>query len=621
MAEPGRAGAVSDGAEDHRPRWTAVARSGVTHAVLLGAASVAVYSNTLDVPLVFDDLAAIVENPAVKSLEAFAASGSWWTPRFLALATFAIDGSIHGGRLAGFHVANLAVHAAAVLLVYALGRTLLSAPRFASSWLAPNASLVSLAAAALFAVHPLQTQAVTYVVQRTASLAAAFYLASAVCYLRWRLDRARLRRWGWFAAALLAAVAAVFTKQNTLTLPLVLSLLEAGFVEDRLRVRVAAVAPFFAVVAVALPWLDPRDTIALVAAEAAGRGVGSWLAYALTQCRVLAIYLGMLLVPVGQSIDHALPASASALEPGVLAGGALLAALGGAGLWLFARPGRQDVAWRLVGLGVLWWFVAHGVESTVFPIADVMVEHRVYLPSVGIFLSFAALAAIAQRAIAGRAPSLRAAPPFLVGAAVLLLAGGAHARNEVWRDEVALWRQASERSPWNARAFNNLGAALLRAQRPAEAIAAHEAAIRLRPAYATAYWGLSKAQRAAGRIDRAEASLATARRLAVEEQVALARTLMESGDWRPAVVELTNAVAGAPLDGQLRRMLGVASLEAGDLVAACRELRLATLLAPDDVGAWLDYARALELRGDRAGSDRALAEARRAGAGAPAGGE
>lgn len=607
----------AEGPEEARRRasfaWAAFARRGVTHALLLCAAVALVYSNTFDVPLLFDDIQQIVENPAVRSLDAFAATAWVGNPRALAYLTFALDGSLHGGRLWGFHLTNLLVHAAAVLLVYALARALLAAPRLAASSLAPDASLVALGAAAAFAVHPLQTQAVTYVVQRMASLAAVFYLAAVVCYLRARLGGRRPARLGWYAAALAATVAALFTKQHTVTLPFALLLVELGVGEGRLRDRAAALAPFFAVVAVvALRFLGAQGSVTVVAIESVGRGgVATWSPYLLTQLRVIPAYLRMLLAPYGQSIDHALPASSSPLEPAVLAGALFLSALGLAGLWLFARPGRRDPAWGLVGLGVLWWFVTHSVESGVIAIADVMVEHRVYLPSVGILLALALLTALGQRWVARRAPALRLLPAAAAGAALLALAGAAHARNEVWRDEVALWRDATEKSPWNARAFNNLGSALRVARRPAEAVEVLRTAVRLRPTYATAHWNLYKALAEVGRPDLAEASRADAMRLGAAEQVALGKGYLAAGHWRSAVRELTLATAAAPFDGGVRHLLGVAHLEAGEVAAARRELRLASQLSPRDVATLLDLARALRLDGEGAEAGRVEAEARR----------
>jgi hypothetical protein len=201
-----------------------------------------------------------------------------------------------------------------------------------------------------------------------------------------------------------------------------------------------------------------------VAAEAPEE-LSSWT-YLLTQCRVIPKYLALVVVPSGFTVDHDVPMERG-LSAASAAGMLLLLALAGAGLYAATR-------WPLVGFGILWMFVALSVESSIFPIRDVMNEHRMYLAMPGLALvagvGFAALLR-RQRIVA-----------VVVGAAVaVLLAGLTIARNEVWATQLSLWREALEQSPDKARVHVNFGTALHLSGDVKQAVKHYCEALRLDP--------------------------------------------------------------------------------------------------------------------------------------------
>jgi tetratricopeptide (TPR) repeat protein len=379
---------------------------------------------------------------------------------------------------------------------------------------------VAFVAAALFATHPLGSQAVTYVVQRLTSLATLFYLLAVALYLAWRLaprDRGGTRTAS-YAAFLASAFLAYRTKEIAFTLPAVLVLVEVLLLEPAGWRRFLPIAPA-AALALVIPAMLLRGTApsgagaAILDDAARSQSTLSRLDYLRTQVVVVADYVRLLAFPSGQNLDPDVPVRHSFLEPAVLAAGAFLAALALAGLLLAARsrrpgPASLDPSARVASLGIGWFFVTVSVESSIVPIADLMYEHRAYLPSVGLFLALSvALNGVAHR-LAPRSGGRVAA---LAGLALaLVLASATLARNVVWQDELALWADTAAKSPAKFRPWFNLGTVLsVRGQHGAAATAL-ERALAIDPGHAEARAQLGATLLQAGRLPEAETQLRAA---------------------------------------------------------------------------------------------------------------
>lgn len=568
-------------------------------AVAILALGAAAYANALGAGFAFDDLPSIVKNPAAHDWRNFVLSRTGYAQRpnrYVAYLTFALNCAWGGLDPAGYHAVNVAIHLASALLVYALVVLLFRTPRARGSALAAQAPALGFLAGALFAVHPLQTQAVTYVVQRLASLATLFGLATVVGYLRWRLRGEAAqpprggRGWG-YAAALGAAVLAMRTKEIAFTVPLLLAAVELWFLDGpRLR-RALYVAPFLATMAIVPATVvrigEPLG-VALADASTVTRvqtGL-SRLEYFRAELTVIARYLGLLLLPVGQNVDPDVPVPDSWLAPSVVGAGALLAALGLAVavcLWRTstraARP--LDPALRVAAFGGLWFFVTLSVESTFIPIVDLMYEHRVYLPSAGFALVAAVAAGLVARRLAPRRPAA-----VVVGAALALAAAlvpATYLRNEVWASELALWSDAARKSPHKARPLNNLGAALTDAGRLDEAAATLGEVIRAHPEHAEAYYNLGRIRLATG--DFAQAGALFRKALALREGYAeayanLGAALIRQQRFQEAVATLEEARPVIEENAEARFNLGVAYATLGDVPAATRELAALATRAP-----------------------------------------
>lgn len=510
--------------------------AGRSAVVLLAAAA---YANSLGTSFHFDDHAAILENPLLRDLSV--ACNPWrlhgllgppafasYLARLVGNASFALDLAVHGPTPLGFHVVNLAVHAAAALLLRRVVLLLFRSPFLRGSPVARWAEGIALAAALLFVAHPIQTEAVTYVVQRYASLSTMLGLAALAAWLSWRTDPApsRLRSVGLWSASISCAVAAQLTKESAITVPLVALLAELLFFGGPIRRRAAASLPLLATMALPLAIAaaggDVADRIA-AGGERMQRAMGLGHAdFLLTELRVVATYLRLLVLPVGQNLYWDYPLSHSLAEPRVLLAGLLHLAILGLAAWLTWASRRRDPALRLVSFGIAWFYGALAVESGAVVIVDVIFEHRVYHPSAGFFVAAATAGALLARRLSLRWPAAPRAAAAVAGAAALALGAATVARNRVWADDVSLWTDVAEKSPALPAGHQLAGAALLRAGRLGEAEASLRRAIQVSPYYLDSYRDLSRVYALTGRAGRALHAEAVARYLSFDLDGALA---------------------------------------------------------------------------------------------------
>jgi tetratricopeptide (TPR) repeat protein len=455
--------------------------------------AVAIYANSLQVPFIFDDNYSI----------AFFGHENLWhlllhgSSRRVADFTLALNYRLHGERVIGYHLTNLAIHLAAAIVLYYLALAAIAALRRSydapPSLAAENALIerfVALASALLFICHPVQTQAVTYITQRYTSLATLFYLLAALLFSRARLAASLRNSLLFGAAAVGAALLAFGSKQIAATLPLMLLMLELALFRGRLLTRrfVITGGVLFGIAALALAaWhggTAPQLLTALGQATAEDHQTAR-TTYFLTQTGVVATYLRLLCLPFGQSLVHDAPLLTGLVGPAAaaLALHLLLFALAVA---LFRCSGQnlQSSQWvrgvlqRLAAVGIFWFYLAMAVESSVFPIRDVINEHRIYLPSAGFFMAIAALAALAlHRRV--REP-LTWAWPLLVFM-VVALGGMTIARNRVWSDPLTLWQEAAASAPHKWLALANLAGQYKGHNMPQQALALYVRALEADP--------------------------------------------------------------------------------------------------------------------------------------------
>ncbi len=400
----------------------------------------------------FDDHA-ITENTFIKHPER--ADRLWRdedTTRFLTNLTFAINYRFFGLDQFWFHAVNVFLHCLNAFLLYLLALITFESPRLERSSQFGQRTATALFSALLFLAHPLQTQAVTYVIQRAAELATLFYLGTLFFYARFRFRRPQRR--SDVVLCGLSAVLSVTTKPIVATLPLALLLYELCFGENsrqELKRRLSVLLLFLAVPAgvlsVMLYYYQRSHGPSELSAFLHMGGTISRADYLCTQTRVIRTYLRLLFFPWGQNLDYDYLVSRSLADPSVVASIFLIAAVVAAGFFLFRKH-------RLLAFGIFFFLIALLPESSFIPLPDVIFEHRLYLPMAGFALFFTSAV---WTLFKNRKSAVWASVPM-----ILLLSFFTYARNRIWQDPVTLGEDGAVKSPQKARAVFKLAIAYLR---------------------------------------------------------------------------------------------------------------------------------------------------------------
>jgi tetratricopeptide (TPR) repeat protein len=587
--------------------------------LVIAAATVLAYSSTFDASFHLDDFPAIVRNATLRD------PSRLWPPygnRDLGVLSFALNYGIGGLEPFGYHLANLAIHVGNALLVWWLAALTLRTPVLRRMDVGPLVRRhLPFVAGLLFAVHPIQTQAVTYIVQRFASLATLFYLLSVCLYARsmLSLDEERpsiVRAASLYGLSLVSAVAAMRTKEISFTLPLAAAVHAWLFFRPRPR-RFLLLVPL-AAIALLVPLGLVGSVERIGDAFASGfdlpaetedipRSVYLW-----TESRVVVTYLRLLVLPIHQNLDYDYRLSRSLADREVLLAFALLVAVAAVSALVLVRSRRANRAEGvLFFFGVAWFFVALSVESSFIPIRDVIFEHRVYLPSAGALIALATALLWSLERL-----RLRASPAIQVAGVLAITAGplgaATFARNAVWKDDVTLWRDVVAKSPEKARGHVNLGVAYQAAGRWDEARSELLLATRLDPADAEAHDALGAVHQLSGTLDDAIREHREAIRLDPGLAVAhanLAKAYQAKGLLDDAIREHREAIELDPSSADAHYNLGLAYDVRNQLEDAIREYREAIRLAPELARAHANLGAAYHQLGRL---DEALREHRRA---------
>jgi hypothetical protein len=421
----------------------------LVYLVLLILLNLTAYSNTFRADWQFDDVPNIVANADIqirdlswKSLEQAAGSrvGGY---RPVAYLTFALNYYFFGFDPPSFHAFNLLIHVVNALLVFEVLRRI-------SNLGFPGAPATahytfSFLAAAFWSLSPLQTQSVTYIVQRMNLLAAFFGLLCIRSYLSWR-EASPNRVW-WGLGAAICALLALGSKENAVVLPLLVLALEWCFSPKNSRltpkITLAAVLGFLLVTGI-VSWR--AGLIQKVQVDYAGRDF-SLSERLLTQPRVIVFHLTQLLVPLPSrlALKHEMTTSTSLFSPpATLPCLVTVLVLFGWGVICRRR-------WPLACFSTLWFLLGLSAESSFLPL-EMIYEHRLYLPSVGFFC-------VCLLPMLSHSAQVKRRAQILLCGALPILAALTYQRNVAWKDKVSLWLDNSLKYPTSARVLTNLGTA------------------------------------------------------------------------------------------------------------------------------------------------------------------
>jgi len=546
--------------------------------LLIIAAGIGAYHNSLHGPFIFDDCS-FAENPAIRHLWPLwqvlmgpHQAGMTVQGRPVISLSFAINYAINGLRVWGYHAVNLAIHIAAGLVLFGIARrTLLQPPlrqRFGMA-----ARPLALLIAVIWVVHPLQTESVTYMVQRAESMMGLFYLLTLYCVIRGaESDSPRL----WYVLSVASCLLGMASKEVMVSAPLIVLLYDRTFLGGsfaeawRRRWRLY--------LALAATWVLLAYLVVTTGTRGGTVGIGTgvaWQSYALTQLQAIPHYLRLSLWPHPLVFDYGTGLVSGLTE--VLSGALIVTVMLLGALVALRR-------WPSVGFLGVWFFAILAPTSSVVPVASqTIAEHRMYLPLAAV------IAVVVVGAFALGKRVLRDRQGVVLGCVasatvVTLFSFFTIQRNRDYRSALTIWQDTTEKCPDNSRAHNNLGAVLDQQGKVQEAIGHYEQALRLKPDYAEAHYNLGIDLMGQGRLPEAIGHYERALQIRpnyAEAYNNLGFALMKQGKVPEAIAHYEQAVRLKPDDAEMHNNLAFALAHTGQVQDAIGHYEQALQLNPN----------------------------------------
>ena len=528
---------------------------------LLAVVIILIYAETLTSPFILDDIHNIRDNPHIRvpflSFKNLAWAGfqSPLANRPVANISFALNYYFHGYNLVGFHVVNILIHIASGIFLYLLVKATIRTPALRARY--AKFGWIPFFTAFIWLVHPLQTQSVTYLVQRMNSLAAMFYVLSLWLYVKFRLSAGRRAKWPLLGGCILAGMLAFGTKEISATLPGFIILYEWYFFQGLSRqwakrhmLILAAFGVFIIVISLAYFGNEP---VVRILNDYNSRDF-TLAQRVLTQFRVVILYISLLIwpQPLRLSLDHDIALSYSLTNPiTTLLSMTIIIVL----IVLAIRFAKRE---RLISFCILWFFGNLVIESSIIGL-ELVFEHRNYLPSMLAILLLVVLV-------------FRYLKPAWVGVVALcvmgtLFTGWTFERNKDWSDEITLYRDCVEKAPGKARPYNNLGAALMRDGSLAEAVEQLKTALNIKPDFVDAHYNLGYALSRQGNLKAGIYQFGETLRLDPDNLKALNNmgvALALQGRYGEAVNYFEAALKQNPRDADVHNNLGFALKKQGN---------------------------------------------------------
>ena len=433
-----------------------------------------VYLNSFQGDFILDDLSAIRQNQTIRRLWPLSIPLSppmqtSVSGRPILNLTFAMNYAVSGLRVWSYHLANLLIHAAAALLLYGIVRRTLVSPPMRGRY-DMHANLLAMISALIWAVHPLQTESVTYIVQRSESLAGFFYLAALYSAIRGSgSGRSRL----WTAAAILFCALGIGTKEMVATAPVVILLYDSMFQSGSFKKALQARMSLY--IGLAGAWLLVPIVSLGARSGSAGFGAPGYgpIAYFLTQLGVITHYLRLCFWPHPLVMDYSWQIEKN--PTAIILPGILLGVLVFLTVWAFFKKSP-------VGFLGAWFFLILAPTSSILPIyMELAAERRMYLPMASVIILVVLLFDYSLNQLEKKRISFKPWKSLVVTLLVSLCVGilgiSTMRRNEDYRDPERMWNLVLKEQPHNSRAYLNLGMFYLERGRKQDAISQYEKAL------------------------------------------------------------------------------------------------------------------------------------------------
>ncbi len=431
----------------------------------IAASALVAYCNSFAVPFLLDDFGSISNNYAIHKFLNFAELWKFYANRFVLYFTLSVNYAIHDNGVEGYHITNLLIHILNAIIFYWILRMLLALPYFKHKLISRYSNSVSLIAAILFVCHPIQVNAVTYIVQRTASLAACFYLLAIYFFIRYRTSDKLYH----LLLTFLFTVIAMFTKENTITIPFMLFLIEIMFFLKDGRTSNIKRAFMFLLLFATVP-IIPGTNLLLKGYSQSDPNVTFKAStsmdrfhYFFTQLNVILLYIRIMFLPYGQNFDYSndFPISATIWDNHSYISFIILIAIGIFSLKTYKRN-------RLVSFGIMWFFIGLAVESSFISIKDVYFEHRLYFPAAGFVMLLIGIIFYQRKnkKLINRSSLYLFRKPLtiLIICSFILIpvyTGLTIRRNYIYSNPIRLWSDVVSKAPGSDRAHSVLGSSYL----------------------------------------------------------------------------------------------------------------------------------------------------------------
>lgn len=557
----------TDPAVSTPPRWSILALCGV-----IGCAVFAAYSNVLNAPFLFDDQSAIVRNPSIRNL------GSWdifsaplkatgATGRPLVNFSLALNYAAGGLNIRGYHLFNIGVHLASTWLLLGLVRRTLLSSKLFEKW-GRHALTIAAFTAALWALHPLQTESVACIIQRTELLGGFFLLLTLYCFVRSVQTSAGSagtnNPWAWGAIG--ACAFGVTAKEFMAVAPLIVLLYDRTFVAGNFREAWQRRRTFY--LGLGASWL----ILAAVLSQnpqrnenvGFGLGMSAW-DYSLTQCHAILIYFKLSIWPRPLVLDYGTPLIT---RPGEVwwQAAILITLFGGTIQALWTRP--------VPGFIGAWFFIILAPSSSFIPLTtQTIAEHRMYLPLIAVLVVvICALWQVSARSM-----------PFVCCLAATAAGMLTWQRNQDYANAISIWSDTAHKAPENHRAHYNLANAFAAAGRFTDAVPSYEAALKLRPNESSIQHNLATVLAQLGRFPEAIMHYQIAVKIdpqAADIHINLATAFAQVGQLEEAIAHYRKAGELEPKAADIHASLAYALQLQGRTAESIQEYRAALQLDP-----------------------------------------
>ena len=537
------------------------------------------YHNSFFGPFVFDDIPHITENPRIRQLcppwdLLSPPSPALINARPVVDVSLAVNYAFGGDNVWGYHALNLTIHILAGLTLFGIVRRTLRQPplreRFGTA-----ADGLALATALIWTVHPLQTESVTYVIQRAESIMGLFYLLTLYGFIR-AAASPRPQRWSWLGVG--ACALGMASKEVMVSAPLMVLLYDRTFVSGSFRESWQRRWPLY--LGLSATWIlqglmvVSAGTFAKASVMAQHASVTRW-EYLLTESGVILHYLRLAAWPYPLCFDYyGWPLAGTGRS--ILLPTLVMAILLGATVWTC----KTNSAWGVLGA---WFFLILAPSSSIIPLDSPAYEHRMYLPLAAVVTGMVVVAyVLGKRLLRRRTGSVLGW--VACGFVVVALAVLTIQRNRDYISDIALWDDTVAKCPQNPRAHHNLGFALSQIGKFQEAIGQYEQALRLEPEYVEAHHNLGFALAQIGKIQEAIGQYEQALRLEPDYAKAhnnLGVALSQAGRVAEGIAHYEQALRIKPDYAEAHYNLATALEQTGKIEDAIGHYEQALRIKPD----------------------------------------